>query len=519
MLVTGDGMAATWLRPIHINRGKSIAQTIFLRTSYAQNPDKVVNKPISKNDNTEEKPITSIISDSTAYIKDSNKTLDGELVKCFECDPHTVDEEFLIAKKEYEYLTARDQGKRNILAYHIRQSFLPGEIEPEKALEVGYETGLRFTRGKHSMIVAVHTDKAHIHCHIVFNSTRLDCRGKFNNFKNSSFALQRLSDIICLEHGLSVIENPQPSKGKNYAKWLGKKEPSWQQKLRDKIDEVLPGCATFEDFISVMKLAGYKVNDKRKHITFSAPGQKSNTRLNTLKGEYTEEAIRRRIDLNKDVPKAPDPAEPIPANSGTIKVSWLIDIQAKIQEGKNEGYEHWARIFNLKEAAKTLLFLKESGIESYDDLAQKSAAVSDEFSAITAKINSIESRQKDIAELQRQIGTYGKTRDTYNAYKRSGFSPEFYETNRSDIALHQAARKHFDSLGVKKLPKISELKQEYAALQAEKKKLYASYHTVKKNSQDLLIAKSNTERILGITPGARNREITRSRASVQSPEI
>jgi len=249
MLVTGDGMAATWLRPIHINRGKSIAQTIFLRTSYAQNPDKVVNKPISKNDNTEEKPITSIISDSTAYIKDSNKTLDGELVKCFECDPHTVDEEFLIAKKEYEYLTARDQGKRNILAYHIRQSFLPGEIEPEKALEVGYETGLRFTRGKHSMIVAVHTDKAHIHCHIVFNSTRLDCRGKFNNFKNSSFALQRLSDIICLEHGLSVIENPQPSKGKNYAKWLGKKEPSWQQKLRDKIDEVLPGCATFEDFM------------------------------------------------------------------------------------------------------------------------------------------------------------------------------------------------------------------------------------------------------------------------------
>ena len=133
-----------------------------------------------------------------------------------------------------------------------------------------------------------------------------------------------------------------------------------------------------------------------------------------------------------------------------------------------------AHLFNIKEMAKTLLYLRGQGIDSYDELVEKSADVSARFSEITAEIKSIETRKKEIAELQRQIGTYGKTRDIYNAYKRSGYDTEFYEKNHTSLALHEAARKHFDSLGVKKLPKISELKQEYASLQAQKKKQYAN---------------------------------------------
>jgi hypothetical protein len=301
------------------------------------NPEKTVPK-------TAQEAITHTLVGTTDYSKDTAKTSGGELVRGYECDPRTVVEEFMLAKKQYEDRTGRDQGKRNIIAYRIRQSFKPGEIEPEKALEVGYELGLRWTKGRHAFVVSVHTDKAHIHCHIDYNSTTLDCRRKFNNFKNSSLALQRLSDIICLEHGLSVIENPAPSKGNSYAEWhkkkYGDKEPSWQNKLRQKIDEVLPTCTSFENFLAAMRAAGYKVNDKRKHITFLGEGQKRPTRLNTLDGEHTEDAIRRRIEEYNLLRKSEKTIEPViivPIEPATIKVSWLIDIQAKIQQGKGAG--------------------------------------------------------------------------------------------------------------------------------------------------------------------------------------
>jgi hypothetical protein len=325
-------------------------------------------------------------------------------------------------------------------------------------------------------------------------------------------ALQKVSDILCAEHGLSVIENPAPSKGKNYHKWVGK-EPSWGDKLRQKIDEVLPTCDSFEDFITVMRRLGYKVDDKRKHITLMAEGQKKPTRLNTLKGDYTEEAIRKRIEEYKRLRKSDNSSSAIyvvPVEPTAIKVSWLIDIQAKLQQGKNAGYEHWAHIFNIKEMAKTLLYLKEQGIDSYDELTEKSADASVQFSNITNEIKTIEARQKSITELQRQIGTYGKTRDIYNAYKRSNFDAEFYEKNRAAIALHEAARKHFDSLGMKKLPKISELKQEYAALQAQKKKLYVNYHDLKEKSRELLVAKHNAQKILDIQLDEQNRDVLHS---------
>lgn len=93
--------------------------------------------------------------------------------------------------------------------YRIIQSFKPGEITPELANKIGYELAMSFTKGKHQFVVSTHTDKAHIHTHIEFNSTNLECDGKFNNFKNSTFALRDLNDTLCREYGLSVIENPK----------------------------------------------------------------------------------------------------------------------------------------------------------------------------------------------------------------------------------------------------------------------------------------------------------------------
>ena len=168
-------MAATRLIALHVNKGKTVAQCLADRTDYSQN---------------------------------AAKTNDGEFISSYECDPKTADEEFLLSKRQYQHITGRQQ-KNNIIAYQIRQSFKPGEITPEEANQVGYETAMRWTKGKHAFIVATHIDKSHIHNHIIYNSTSLDATRKFKNFFLSGLAVQRLSDMVCLEHGLSII-TPKP---------------------------------------------------------------------------------------------------------------------------------------------------------------------------------------------------------------------------------------------------------------------------------------------------------------------
>ena len=133
------GMAATRLIALHVNKGKTVAQCLADRTDYSQN---------------------------------AAKTNDGEFISSYECDPKTADEEFLLSKRQYQHITGRQQ-KNNIIAYQIRQSFKPGEITPEEANQVGYETAMRWTKGKHAFIVATHIDKSHIHNHIIYNSTCL----------------------------------------------------------------------------------------------------------------------------------------------------------------------------------------------------------------------------------------------------------------------------------------------------------------------------------------------------------
>lgn len=170
-------MAATRLIPLHINKGHTLAKCLSDRIDYANNPD---------------------------------KTEQYEHVSSYQCDYHTAAQEFLLSKSVYAQRTGRSD-RSDVIAYQIRQSFKPGEITPEEANKIGYELALRFTKGRHAFVVCTHTDRAHIHNHIIFNSTSLDCTSKFRNFFRSSYAIQRISDHLCLEHGLSVIE-PRPHK-------------------------------------------------------------------------------------------------------------------------------------------------------------------------------------------------------------------------------------------------------------------------------------------------------------------
>jgi hypothetical protein len=460
-------MATTWIKSLHVKKNTSKHSVVAAVIDYVENP---------------------------------SKTDGGRLITSYQCDSRVADEQFILSKREYEHITGRSQGSRDVLAYHVRQSFKPGEVSPEEANEIGRQLCLSFTKGRHAFVVATHIDRAHIHNHIIFNSTTLDCTHKFNDFKRSDRAVRRISDLLCAEHGLSVIENPAPSKG-SYGDWLGdKKKPTQKDDLRKLIEEVIPTVSTFDDFLVKLRERSCVVSTKRRQPSLIAPGWKKPFRLDTLGDDYTEAAIRARLGRVKVIASGGD--------SGIRSApSLLIDIQAKIREGKGGGYEQWAKVFNLKQSAKTLIFLQEQGIDSYEDLKRKTAAASNEFEMLSDRIKEADKKLKGIAELQKQIGTYGKTRAVFDAYKRSGYDRAFYDANAADIILHRAAKKFFDAQGFKgKLPSINSLKQEYAATLAEKKKLYADYHRLRDSSRELAVAKANADRLLGITETAQNRD-------------
>lgn len=452
-------MATTRLISMHINKGKTIAQCLTDRTNYSKNPD---------------------------------KTNDGEYISAYECDPAIVDAQFLLSKRQYKSITGREQ-KNDVISYQIRQSFKPGEITPGEANRIGYELGMRFTKGRHAFLVATHIDKAHIHNHIIYNSTSLDCQRKFRDFRGSGLAVRKISDRLCLEHGLSIIENPKREK-KHYGKWLGdSRKPSFQEKLRIAIDVALAQKPVdFNAFLQDIRQAGYEVKTG-KYLALRITGQKKFTRLRSLGEGYSEDEIRAVITGVKS--HKPCKTKRLARQSQGVNL--LVDIQAKLQAGKGPGYERWAKVFNLKQMAQTINFLTENNLLEYAELEEKAAAATARFNELSAQIKATETRMTEIGNLKTHIINYSKTRDVYTAYRKAGYSKKFYEENASDILLHKAAKAAFNSLLGKKVPTIKVLQAEYTTLLAEKKRAYSGYSTARKEMQELLTAKSNIDRLLG----------------------
>ena len=178
------------------------------------------------------------------------------------------------------------------------------------------------------------------------------------------------------------------------------------------------------------------------------------------------------------------------------KVNLLVDIQAKLQAGKGAGYARWAKVFNLKQMAQTVNFLTEHNLLDYAELAEKAAAATTHHNELSAKIKATEKRMAEIAVLRTHIINYAKTRETYVAYRKAGYSKRFRQEHEEEILLHQAAKNAFDDMGVKKLPKVKELQAEYAKLLEEKKKTYAEYRRSREEMRELLTAKANVDRLL-----------------------
>ncbi len=434
--------------------------------------------------------VSTAIADIIDYAANPQKTGKGKYITGYECDTRTADAEFLLSKRQYIQLTGRSRGADDVIAYHLRQSFKPGEITPEEANKIGQELAMSLTKGNNAFVVCTHIDKHHIHNHIIINSTTLDCKRKFRNFWGSTWAVRRINDALCVQHGLSIVENPKPSR-QHYGNWLGdQKQPPHQEQLRRAIDAVLAEKPKdFEDFLRKLEALGYDVNRDRKHLRCKLPEWDRYVRLDTLNGDHTEQAIQERIG-GKSIPKG--------RTTQPAKIGLLVDIQAAIQSGKGPGYERWAKVFNLKQLSQAVIYLKENGDMDYKELRQRVDAATADFNRLSSEIKDLEAKMNANGELQKQIASYAKTRAVYMDYRKAGYSKKFRAEHEAEILIHLAAKKHFDELGITKLPSVKFLREEYADLLAQKRKAYAAYKQARTDMQELQNIRANVEYLLDI---------------------
>ena len=376
-------MATTRIMPMHINKGKTISQCMKARIDYVKNPE---------------------------------KTEEGSLVSSYACTPESADHEFVLARNEYRSLTGKTNPKE-VIAYQLRQSFKPGEVTPEEANKIGYELASRLLGGDHAFIVATHTDRKHIHNHIVFCATTLDCTHKFRNRWNSSKLVAEISDELCREHHLSVLENPQ-NKTVSYDKWQGDQaDLSSRDSLRITIDAALRLKPDgFEALMQLLEEAGCWIK-RGVHISIKPPNGKRYLRLDSLGTEYTENSLLQVLNSQRThIPKTPR------SDYTDCQVKRLIDVEAKLRQGKGKGYIVWVERNNIDAKAQSIIYLKENNIGSISELEEQIRLLRTTRNNLHATIRQKQDRMKEINLLRQAIRDYRRTKDVYTQYREAGWS-------------------------------------------------------------------------------------------------
>ena len=430
-------------------------------------------------------PIKSTLKKALDYIENPDKTDEKLFVSSYGCSYETADIEF-------QMLLDQAYQKGNNLAHHLIQAFEPGETTAEQAHEIGRQLADEVLQGKYPYVITTHIDKGHLHNHIIFCAVDMANQRKYISNRQSYAYIRRTNDRLCREHGLSVVM-PGKDKGKSYAEWdAQRKGKSWKAKLKTAIDAAIPQARDFDSFLRLMEAQGYEMK-RGKFISFRSPGQERFTRCKTLGVDYTEEAITRRI---KGLAVDRGPKRKVEQG-----ISLRIEIENNIKAQQSAGYARWAKLYNLKQAAKALNFLTEHQIESYEGLESRLDEISTANDEAAAALKAVERRLGEMALLIKQISTYKQTRPVALEYHRAKDKAAFRREHESQLILYEAAARALKEAGMKKLPNLYALKAEYKKLDGERERLSEQYNEVKKELKEYGIIKQNVDSILRVTPG------------------
>ena len=430
------------------------------------------------------KAIRSTVDSAISYIINPAKTDEKLLVSSFGCSVETAAKEF-----DWTREIAKQHGMPDtkILARHVIQSFDVGEVSPEVAHEIGRQFADEMLGGKYEYVLATHVDREHIHNHIIFNAVSFVDHHAYKSYKKIYYDMREISDKICAENGLSVIP-PTQGKGMEYKEYSeAQKGTSWKQKLRFAIDKNIVLAKDFDDFIRLMQKSGYEIK-QGKYISFRAEGQERFTRAKTIGENYTEERIRERISggVGRKI------------STERKGISLIIDIQNSIKAQQSKGYEHWAKVNNLKEAAKTFNYLTENNLLQYSDLESKVSELRAAFSKNTTDLKAVEGRLKEIQPLIKNLDNYRKLKPVWDEFSGIKNKLAFREKHRAELIIFESSRKALkEHYGEKKWDDLKSLQSERDRLTAEQTTLYAERDRLKKQTKDIETVKRNVDRILG----------------------
>ena len=411
------------------------------------------------------------------------------------CNPAKTDGETLITAfgTTVEYAPAMfanalkktDPSDPN-LAYHLIQSFAPGEVGAKEAHEIGKELAERLLGGRYSYIVSTHTDKNHCHNHIIFCAADNITHKKYHDCKRSYWNIRHINDELCEEHNLSVIKENKHI-GKSYKEWMADKAgTSWKSKLKSDINETIKQAHTYDEFLDLMKSKGYEIKDAEispeahKYIGFRAPGQERwvRGRPKALGEDFTKERIRERIEE-----KARIRAERM--KRLTKRNPSMIDTtQDKFAE--SPGLMRWAEKQNLKAAAQIQSKLAEMGLDSFD--------------ALDAKIDSLHKQAKEgkkatialdkditrFEDLLHYAHVYNENKKYIRGYEKSKDKERYYRTHGYDIEIANGAIDRLKNAGLDPdRIDLQKMESDYAVMTADREKTSSAYKAAEKECEKL----------------------------------
>ena len=431
------------------------------------------------------KAIRGTLSKALAYISNPDKTEDKLLISTYGCASETAAQEF-----EWTRRIAEQKGMKpvRIIARHVIQSFDVGEVTPELAHEIGKQFADEILGGKYEYVLTTHTDKNHVHNHLIFNAVDFVDHHAYKSYKKIYYDMREVSDRLCKENGLSVIP-PSQNKGMSYKEYTeAKRGTSWKQKLKQTIDRFVIVAKDYDEFLNLMQEAGYEIKSG-KYISFRAEGQERFTRSKTIGENYTEERIRERI-------QGRNPRK-LQRQSDRSSISLISRIQERITEVGSKGYEHKAKLTILKEAARTLNYLTENNLLQYADLEKKVEDVHSSYSRTGENLKAVEARLRTVQPLIKNIGNYQKLKPVWDAYMKAKDKPTFRAKHEAELVIFEAAKTTLLAMqGEEKLPSLKSLQAEQQRLLDEQQRLYDERARLKKEAKTIDTMKANVDAFL-----------------------
>lgn len=417
--------------------------------------------------------IKATVNKAIDYICEPHKTGDSIFISSYACAPET-------AAIDFKYTLDHCRENSPNKAYHLIQSFAPGEVSFEEAHAIGKKLADRVLEEKYSYVVTTHIDKDHVHNHIIFCAADHINFNKYHDCKKSYYRIRNLSDELCREHQLSVII-PGENRGQSHNEWQANKtETSWKTTIRKDINAAIKSASTYDEFLLLLKTKGYEIKgeslekDGTKYISFRPLDKERFVRgsAKSLGKEYTKERIKERIDsgLERNTKVLP--------KDRTSK--GLIDVNTTKFENA-PGLKRWATVENLKNISESY---HKAG--SITELEQKLSIASESKTFAKKKVVKIEKRIKTLAEIMKYAEQYKATLPYYSAYKKAKNPDTYFQKHESEIILCGGAKHMLEQAGVNiKTMNIEKLKSEYQTLITQREATATNYKKAEKDFNEL----------------------------------